>query len=97
VSGAVVRDNPTTRRYEILDAVDRIAGFTEYDLSGDVITFVHTEIDPAFEGQGMGSKLAKGALDDVRERGLRVVAVCEFMAGFIERNPEYADLLADRA
>jgi predicted GNAT family acetyltransferase len=96
VSGTVVRDNPQTNRYEILDAVDRVAGFTEYDLdeAGNTITFVHTEVDPAFEGQGIGSKLASGALDDVRERGLKVVAVCPFIAGYIERNPQYADLLA---
>jgi predicted GNAT family acetyltransferase len=93
----VVRDDPRTRRYEILDAVDRIAGFTEYDLhEGDgVITFVHTEVDPAFEGQGIGSKLAAGALDDVRVRGLNVIAVCPFMASYLERNRQYADLLAD--
>ena len=92
----MVRDNPQTSRYEILDAVDRIAGFTEYDLdkAANVITFVHTEVDPAFEGQGIGSKLAAGALDDVRERGLEVVAVCEFMAGYIQRHPQYGDLLA---
>jgi predicted GNAT family acetyltransferase len=99
VSGTVVRDSPGTNRYEILDAVDRVAGFTEYDLdeAANTITFVHTEVDPAFEGQGIGSKLAAGALDDVRGRGLRVIAVCPFIAGYIERNPEYADLLASPA
>jgi predicted GNAT family acetyltransferase len=99
VSGFVVRDRPGESRYEILDAVDRVAGFTEYDLdqAANTITFVHTEVEPAYEGQGIGSKLAAGALDDVRGRGLRVIAVCPFIAGYIERTPEYADLLAPPA
>jgi predicted GNAT family acetyltransferase len=95
----VVRNDPDNDRYVIV-VDDELAGFTQYRLEqdGTTITFVHTEIDRRFEGQGLGSKLAAGALDDVRERGLQVVAECEFIAGYLERHrDQYADLLARTA
>jgi predicted GNAT family acetyltransferase len=55
--------------------------------------FTHTEVDPAFEGHGIGSALAAGALDDARRRGLVVVPSCPFIRAYITRHPEYADLL----
>jgi predicted GNAT family acetyltransferase len=55
---------------------------------------VHTEIEPAFDGRGLGGQLARAALDDVRRRGVRAVARCPFIAGYIERHPEYQDLVA---
>ena len=57
--------------------------------------FTHTEVVPQFEGQGLGSRLAKFALDDVRRRGLQVVPVCTFVAGYIRRHPEYHDLVSE--
>ena len=56
------------------------------------MVFVHTEVDDAFEGQGVGSLLVRQALDSVRGEGLRVVAQCPFVKAWIERHPEYADL-----
>lgn len=64
-----------------------------YQLSPGVITFTHTEVPPALSGQGIGSKLARGALDQARAMGLKVVARCEFIAGYIAKHPDYADLL----
>jgi predicted GNAT family acetyltransferase len=55
---------------------------------------VHTEIEPAFEGEGFGSALVSGALDDVRARGKRVRPLCPFVAAYVKRHPEYADLVA---
>jgi len=55
--------------------------------------FTHTEIDPEFEGKGLGSQLARGALDAVRAEGSRVVPLCPFMAGYIERHPDYQALV----
>ncbi len=88
-----VRDNPAQTRYEAWDA-RTLAGFAVYFVTGSVITFVHTEVDPAFEGRGIGSQLATFALDDARGRGLQVVPQCPFFAGYIRRHPEYADLVA---
>jgi len=84
-----VVDNPSESRYEIYED-DKLAGFSTYRLVGNRIVFLHTEIDPAFEGHGLGSALARGALDDARERGLTVIARCPFIARFIREHPEYA-------
>jgi predicted GNAT family acetyltransferase len=87
-------DNPTEHRYEAwLDG--RVVGVSEYDLAVDRIVFVHTEVDPSVEGLGIGSRLAAGALDDVRRRGLKLVAECPFIAAWLKRHRDYADLVAD--
>jgi predicted GNAT family acetyltransferase len=81
------------RHYEVL--VDGVhAGFAFFQTRPDALVFTHTEIDDAFEGKGVGSVLAKGALDDVRARGLLVVPQCPFIRGWIERHPAYQDLVA---
>ena len=84
-----VVDNPSESRYEIYED-DKLAGFSTYRLVGNRIVFLHTEIDPAYEGHGLGSALARGALDDARRRGLTVIARCPFIARFIREHPEYA-------
>lgn len=89
----VVKDNPDKSRYEVL-VDDKVAGFARYRRTGNVINFYHTEVDPAFEGQGLGSKLAKGALEDVRATGVRAIATCPFISAYIKRHPEYTELLA---
>jgi len=83
---------PELRRFELRVDGER-AGFAEYVLKGDRILFVHTEIDPRHEGKGYGSILARGALDAARERGQPVVPLCPFIAEWIERHPEYDDLV----
>ena len=89
-----VTDNPLGHRYEVWLG-DRLVGVSQYTLADDRIVFVHTEIDAEVEGLGIGSRLAKGALDDVRRRGLRLVAECPFIAGWLKRHADYADLVAD--
>jgi uncharacterized protein len=87
-----VRDVPGADRYEIREG-DRVLGLAAYERQGDQVVFTHTEVDPDQEGDGVGSTLARGALDDVRSRGLRVVPRCSFIRGWIERHPDYADLV----
>ena len=89
---AHVRDNPTLLRFEIHDD-EKLAGFAQYVRRPGRIFLVHTEIDPAFEGRGLGSQLAAGALDATRTAGERVVPLCPFIASYIERHPEYDDLV----
>ena len=90
-----VTDRPDERRYvAMLDG--ELAGFVTYLRHGDVLTLVHTEVPEAFEGNGVGSALARGALDDLRSRGLQVRPQCPFVARFIERHQEYSDLVAPR-
>lgn len=90
----VVTDNPQEHRYEAhVDGV--LAGFVVYRFKGEHLVMVHTEVDDAFEGKGVGGALARGALDDVRAKGRHdVVALCPFIAAWIERHPDYQDLVA---
>jgi uncharacterized protein len=83
-----VEDAPGRERYEIYDG-DELAGFTTYRYNGDLIAFMHTEIDPKFEGQGMASQLIQYALGDARGRGLEVLPFCPFVNGYIQRHPEW--------
>jgi predicted GNAT family acetyltransferase len=86
-----VRNNTALHRFE-LDAEGH-AAVAYYRLSPGVITFTHTEVPAELSGRGVGSALARGALDQVRAQGLKVVAQCPFVAGFIKKHPEYGDLL----
>ncbi|MFE3461745.1 GNAT family N-acetyltransferase [Nocardiopsis aegyptia] len=87
-----VVDARDRRRYEIT-ADGKMAGFAEYILTDELVTFTHTEIDPAFEGRGLGGALVRAALDDVRSRGLKVLPLCPFVKGWIQRHRDYADLV----
>jgi uncharacterized protein len=91
-----VRDDPELGRYEAR-APDGLAGFTRYALgdgpAGPLFVFTHTEVLPAFEGEGVGGTLVRGALDDVRRRGGRVEPRCSFVRAWLDRHPDYQDLL----
>jgi predicted GNAT family acetyltransferase len=86
-----VSDNPAQQRYEL--AVDGHVAASYYEIADGVVTFVHTEVPPELGGKGIGSKLIKGALDQVRAGGLKAIAQCPFVKAYIEKHPEYADLL----
>ena len=87
-----VEGNRQAARYEIR-VEGEVAGAIYYRLDGDVISMDHTEIDQRFEGRGLGSRLARGALNDVRRRGLRVLPYCPFVRGYIAKHDEYLDLV----
>jgi uncharacterized protein len=88
-----VRDNVEKSRYELVED-GKLVGVADYRAMGDNLAFPHTEIVPARRNQGLGHQLVKGALDDVRRKGAKVVPYCWFVAEFIEENAEYADLRA---
>ncbi|MEU6676503.1 GNAT family N-acetyltransferase [Streptomyces sp. NPDC046853] len=87
-----VADNPDRSRFEVFDG-DELAGFTEYHRYQDEIAFIHTEIDPRFEGRGLGGVLARAALGTAREQGLGVLPFCPFIRGWITKHSDYADLV----
>ncbi|MCY1171886.1 GCN5-related N-acetyl-transferase [compost metagenome] len=64
-----------------------------YQMEGDTIVFTHTIVPKALEGRGVGSKLIRAALDSARDRGLKVIPQCPFVAAYIEKHPEYRELL----
>jgi hypothetical protein len=89
-----VVDDPEAGRFEVL--VDgEVAGFAEYQRTTSAVAFTHTVIDPAFEGRGLGSVLARGALDATREAGSPVLPFCPFIRGYIQRHPAYLDLVPE--
>lgn len=79
------------QRYEILVDGAR-AGLTDYRDRGDQRVFHHTEVDDAYAGQGLAAILVERALQDVRESGLRIVPVCPYVAKFLKRHTEFADI-----
>jgi predicted GNAT family acetyltransferase len=90
--GLVVRDNPPELRYEAL--VDgRLVGLIRYRKEPGLVVLVHSEIDLDREHTRLGQELVRGALADIRARGLRVVPHCPFVADYIREHPEEADLV----
>jgi predicted GNAT family acetyltransferase len=88
-----VANNPERKRYEARED-GRIVGTAEYQLTSQLIVFTHTEVDRAYEGQGIGSALAQFALEDVRAAGTHeVLPLCPFIKAWIERHPEYLPLV----
>ena len=87
-----VTDAPEDSRYEIR-AGDRVLGRAFYERQGSRVVFTHTEVDDDAEHSGLGSRLVRAALDDVRDKGETVVPRCSFVRGWIERHPEYRDLV----
>ena len=91
VAAAVV-DQPDRHRYALL-VDDEVVGFARYVRRGGRIIFVHTEVDPAWGGKGLGSVLARGALDAARAEGAPIVPLCPFIAAYVDEHPEYQDLV----
>jgi uncharacterized protein len=91
-----VLDRPERHRFEIV-ADDKVAGFVDYQLRGEEIMFIHTEVDEAYEGKGLGSVLVKHALESARERGLAVLPLCPFVRSWIARHPDYLPLVPESA
>ncbi|HEX2129465.1 MAG TPA: GNAT family N-acetyltransferase [Solirubrobacterales bacterium] len=87
-----VADNPADGRFEIT-VDDQLAGFVVYRDQGGTRELVHTEIDPSFEGQGLGGRLAAGVFELLRERGEEIIPVCPFITSYIRKHPEYADVV----
>jgi uncharacterized protein len=85
-----ITNNKTEHRFEL--AVDGHVAMSYYEIADGVVTFTHTEVPPELGGKGIGSKLIKGALDQVRADGLKVIAMCPFVKAYLEKHPDYADL-----
>ncbi len=87
-----IRDNAARSRFEL--EADGVTVFMNYRLAGNVISLDHTETPAAARGRGLASRLTKGVLDEMRSRGLKIVPRCPFVRAYVERHPEYRDLVA---
>lgn len=93
MSETTVTDVPDRSRFE-LRLGEEVVGHIAYRRDGDVLDLHHTEIADDHEGEGLGGRLVRGVLDDVRARGLRVVPTCPFVKGWIDKHPDEAALVA---
>ncbi|GAA4954615.1 GNAT family N-acetyltransferase [Actinoplanes utahensis] len=89
-----VEDVPERERFEARDEAGELAGVVTYQVTGPIIVYTHTEVDPRFEGQGAGSALARAVMDDARRRNRTVVPMCPFLSGWLDKHPEYEKLVA---
>ncbi|PRY22348.1 GNAT family N-acetyltransferase [Pseudosporangium ferrugineum] len=89
-----VTDVPERERFEARDETGELAGVLTYQLTGTVVAYTHTRVEPAFEGKGAGSALARAAMDDARDRGRTVVPICPFVSGWLDKHPAYEPLVA---
>lgn len=87
-----VVNNEQESRFEV--EVEGELAVADYGLTGDRIQFTHTEVPQSLKGQGVGSALAREGLEHAKREGLEVVPTCQFIASYIERHPEYQELLA---
>jgi predicted GNAT family acetyltransferase len=87
-----VRDNPAEHRYELVADGTR-AGLAAYRVRDGVTVITHSEVDPAYRGQGLGKELARLTLDHLRSTGARVVPACPFFAKYVAEHHEYDDIL----
>ena len=88
-----VRDNPAQLRYELIDDDGDVIGEIRYRREPGAVALVHTEVDPAYEGQGLAGLLVEGALRDLRERGLRMIPICPYVHAWLRRHPDQADVV----
>jgi predicted GNAT family acetyltransferase len=86
-------DNPEARRFELWLG-EEMAGVMIYRSRPNALALIHTEVDPAFSGQGLGGKFVVAVLDELRERGVKILPLCPFVSAYLERHPEYLDLVA---
>jgi uncharacterized protein len=89
-----VTDAPERERFEARDESGALAGVLTYQLTGAIVAYTHTEVDPAFEGHGVGSLLTRTAMDDARARSRTVVPLCPFVKSWLEKHPEYEGMIA---
>ncbi len=87
-----IRDDTARSRFEL--DVDGVTVFMNYRLSGNAISLDHTETPVAARGRGLASQLVKAVLDEVRRRDLQIVPRCPFVSAYLERHPQYRDLMA---
>ncbi len=88
----IVRNNKSLNRYE-LDA-DGATAFADYRLAPGKVVITHTETPRSLRGRGIASKLVQGALEQIRADGLKVVAGCSFVVDYLEKHPEFTDVVA---
>jgi predicted GNAT family acetyltransferase len=87
-----ILDDEAAQRYEARDD-GSLAGFLDYVVKHDRLALIHTEVLPSHKGRGVGERIVRFALDDARQRGLRVIVICSYARAYVERHPEVQDIV----
>ncbi|ADB32748.1 conserved hypothetical protein [Kribbella flavida DSM 17836] len=90
-----VVDAKEQNRYEARDANGGLMGFVDYRRTEGLITFLHAETLPEYQGHGVAGRIASQSLDEARQAGLQVRPACPYYQQYLEKHPEYADLVAE--
>ncbi|TCS39357.1 hypothetical protein EDC30_101313 [Paucimonas lemoignei] len=91
MEGTILKDNTVAHRLELL-ANDKLVGTAHYQISGNTMTITHTEVLDEYKGKGYGNELARLALNDLRRNQMKLNPACRFIASFVRKHPQYADL-----
>ncbi|GAA1646090.1 GNAT family N-acetyltransferase [Actinoplanes couchii] len=89
-----VVENSERGRFEARDEAGEVAGVVTFQVTGPIVVFTHTEVDPRFEGQEVGDALARAVMDDARDRGRTVVPMCPVLSEWLDKHKEYDKLVA---
>jgi len=90
--GGEVTNNEAAGQYELSTPAG--TALVAYSVDRDTVSFTHTEVPEEMEGEGMGSRLVAGALEDVRARGMKASPICSFVRHYMETHEDVQDLLA---
>lgn len=90
-----LRHDPTRQRYAF-DLGGGEQAVIDYERTGNTLHLVHTWVPPRFEGQGIAAELTEAALGEIRAQGLQIVPECSYIERYVERHPEWRDLVAGR-
>lgn len=94
VMDVTVRENPDLKRFELLTD-GTVAGFATYRVRDGITVIVHSEVDRAHRGEGLGNKLAQGTLDLLKQNGAKVYPACPFFAKYVTEHHDWDDILTD--
>ena len=89
-----LHDNKADNRFEM--KFENTLSLVEYEIDGDIISLLHTEVDPALEGRGAGTAIVEKVLEEIKKRGMQLIPLCPFVVAYIKRHPEWEEIIVPR-
>ena len=89
-----IADVPEKERLEARDDAGNLAGVITYQVTGNVVAYTHTKVEPEFEGHGVGGELARAAMEDAQAKGRLVVPICPFLSSWLDEHHDYDKIVA---
>jgi len=89
-----LHDNKAENRFEM--QFENNLSLIEYEIKGNVIALLHTEVAPALEGRGAGTAIVEKTLNYIESSGLQLLPLCPFVVAYIKRHPEWERIVVKR-